>query len=652
MRLSDTASLGSARELVLRVFHEVGEDEAALPPLERGSLEHLVQVARPARHALRLVALDGQALPRLALPAFVEYREQFAVLRQVRPRAQLELASGARLELHRDALLQASSGRALELQPCLDGQGSLLRRLARFVGARPGELALVLASGACFAGLGLITPMMTRFAIDRALPEQSPKWLSLLALAALLVGLQRALFSWLQQRAILALHVRIEAAVATRLFEHLLRIPFPTLVRQQVGSWLETLRGAQQVHGFVTESLLGTALQAVMALVYGAALALASPPLALAVCAAGGLLCALSLALALRTAQVERAQIDAAARQRDGLYELLRGMVTLIAAGAIESGLGRWLGRMLDERALAMQKGVLEARTRVLLAALREAIQLGVFLWSAREALHGALSVGTLVSCLMLSDQFLHTVRQAASLLTPWLNARTHVPRIDALLAAEDVTTTPSARVSSVRSDEPAVVLDDVWFRYGPTLPWVLDGRDLTVNAHAHHALIARSGTGKSTMLRLIAGLYVPERGTVRVFGREPRQLRAEICYLPQEARLFAGTILQNLRLLSASAPHLALMEAAAESGLLEWVEQLPMGFETVLTSGALTLSGGQRQLIAWTAAMASERKLVLVDEALAQVDRVLRARLLRMADGRARTVISVEHERLPAVRE
>ncbi|HEX5657858.1 MAG TPA: ATP-binding cassette domain-containing protein [Polyangiales bacterium] len=645
--MSDTASIGSARELVLRVLHELGESEAALPSLERGSLEHVAQVARPARHSMRMVVLDGPALPRLALPAFVEYGDQFAVLREVGPRAQLELASGARVEVQREALLEASGGRALELQPCLDSAGSLLRRLARFVGARPGELALVLASGAALAGLGLITPMMTRFAIDRALPEQSPKWLSLLALAALLVGLQRALFSWLQQRATLALHVRIEAAVATRLFEHLLRIPFPMLVRQQVGSWLETLRGAQRVHGFVTESLLGTALQGVMALVYGAALAFASPQLALAVGAAGGLLCALSLAMALGTARIERAQIDAAARQRDNLYELLRGMVTLIAAGAIESGLGRWLARMLDERALAMEKGVREARTRVLLAALREATQLGVFLWSAREALHGDLSVGTLVSNLMLSDQLLHTMRQGASLLTPWLNARTHVPRIDALLAAEDVTTGASGRVRNVRSDEPAVVLNDVWFRYAPNLPWVLEGRNLSVDGLAHYPLIARSGTGKSTMLRLIAGLYTPERGAVRVFGREPRQLRAEICYLPQEARLFAGTILQNLRLLSASAPHVALMEAAEESGLSEWVEQLPMGFETVLTSGALTLSGGQRQLIAWTAAMASERKLVLVDEALAQVDRVLRARLLRMADRRARTVISVEHERL-----
>ncbi|HEY6880986.1 MAG TPA: ATP-binding cassette domain-containing protein, partial [Polyangiales bacterium] len=155
---------------------------------------------------------------------------------------------------------------------------------------------------------------------------------------------------------------------------------------------------------------------------------------------------------------------------------------------------------------------------------------------------------------------------------------------------------------------------------------------------------------GKSTILRLIAGLYTPERGSVRVFGRTPRKVAREVAYLPQVAHLFEGSIRQNLSLLSdASAEKLEL--AAEQSGLAAFVATLPMGYETILPAGGSTLSGGQRQLIMWTAAMASGRRLLLLDESLSQVDRVTRSRLLAMCDQHACTIVSVDHEPLTRCR-
>src|SRR5690606_18098701 len=96
-----------------------------------------------------------------------------------------------------------------------------------------------------------------------------------------------------------------------------------------------------------------------------------------------------------------------------------------------------------------------------------------------------------------------------------------------------------------------AIVMNDVWFRYGPDQPWILQGYNLRVGAGEQLTLRSASGSGKTTILRLIAGLYQPERGTVSVFGRDPAKARGHIAYLPQQAHLFAGSLLHNLRMLS-----------------------------------------------------------------------------------------------------
>jgi ABC-type bacteriocin/lantibiotic exporter with double-glycine peptidase domain len=353
------------------------------------------------------------------------------------------------------------------------------------------------------------------------------------------------------------------------------------------------------------------------------------------------------MAFAVGARRIERQQIEASSQQQGTLHEILRGVVTLRTSGAAQRGVVRWLARMFDARSAAVRMNVLQADQRLALGALREATQIGTLVWTCHLCLHGQLSVGNLVSLLMLSDQFVQTVSSFGALLTPLMTAQSHLPRIDALLAQPDITrTTGRLPPRHGTSSASAVVLDDVWFRYGPEQPWVLARYSLEVAALSHHALRGPSGAGKSTVLRLIAGLYPPERGTVRVFGCEPGRLRGEVCYLPQNAHLFHGSILHNLRLLSGSSLA-AVLDASQQSGLADFVAGLPMGYETVLPSGATTLSGGQRQLIAWTAAMASGRKLVVVDEALSQVDRILRTRLLAMADAYSRTVISVEHEQI-----
>ncbi len=123
-----------------------------------------------------------------------------------------------------------------------------------------------------------------------------------------------------------------------------------------------------------------------------------------------------------------------------------------------------------------------------------------------------------------------------------------------------------------------------------------------------------------------------------------PQAAAGDILYLPQFVNLFSGTIAENLRLLSGGMPMARLFEVAERTGLASFVETLPMRYQTILSPGGRSISGGQRQLIALTAAIASDRRLLLLDEALSNIDPLRSATLRKVLETVPATIIEARH--------
>jgi ABC-type bacteriocin/lantibiotic exporter with double-glycine peptidase domain len=145
--------------------------------------------------------------------------------------------------------------------------------------------------------------------------------------------------------------------------------------------------------------------------------------------------------------------------------------------------------------------------------------------------------------------------------------------------------------------------------------------------------------------LRILSGLLPSTRGDALVFGVDAAGARRAVTYVPQQATLFSVSLMDNLRIFSGGAPPERILAAAKATGLLDAISGWPMGLETVVSFGATNISSGQRQLVLFTAAVASEAPIVLLDEALAHVDLKIRARLGAASLFRGRTVISVVHD-------
>jgi ATP-binding cassette subfamily B protein len=195
------------------------------------------------------------------------------------------------------------------------------------------------------------------------------------------------------------------------------------------------------------------------------------------------------------------------------------------------------------------------------------------------------------------------------------------------------------------------VIFKDVRFRYATGSSYALDEVSFTVPQGSMLGIMGRSGSGKTTVTRLLQRLHSTYEGMIKIDGMDLREidlmhLRTHIGVVPQENFLFSGTIRENIAMAKGDASFQDIVRAAQLAGAEEFIERLPRGYDTPLSEGAANLSGGQRQRLAIARALLINPPVLILDEATSALDAeseaIINANLKRMAQGR--TVISISH--------
>jgi ATP-binding cassette, subfamily B, bacterial len=619
----------------LQAFREAhalsGSAESLAEPLERAGIH-----ARPA-------LIDAHELAYLDVPTILQLQDGTWVVLEAhgRDEVRVEGADGSRA-LRVQELAPLLSGYALDLSPSLPAGKGLWDRLLRLVLQQRRTLVLLAACTLVLQVLALVVPEITAVVMNTALPDRARSTLHVVAAGIVLVAAFQAWVGWLRERVLLYLVTRVAVSAERGLLHHLLRLPFPFLDRMTLGERLQAFTGMTAAREVLAERALAAALDGVSAIAFVVAMAVKMPAATVVVVLAALLMSALSVAVGSAQARHQQREMEAQAKERGYLSELIGGVATLKAAGAERQALERWIARFRGELGHGLRRQRLGLWSDVGLQLMQQGLYAGLLVWGGSLILDGKLLVGTLLAFVQLSAGFLGA---AFGLVHTWLLVAVLRPQL--LRTREVLGRQPEARSS--RRVAPAtralpVAIEDIWFRYTPESPWIARGYSARFEAGAKDVITGPSGFGKSTILRLLAGLYVPEEGTISIGGMSPQAAAGEILYLPQFVNLFSGSIVENLRLLSGGAPVAALFEAAELTGVAELVATLPMGYHTVLSPGGRSISGGQRQLIALTAAIASRRKVILLDEALSNIDPIRSASLRKLLDAISPTVIEARH--------
>jgi ATP-binding cassette subfamily C protein len=416
----------------------------------------------------------------------------------------------------------------------------------------------------------------------------------------------------------------------------------------QFGSTREfqTLHDLQQIRNFVTGPVLLAMYDAPIAPIYLLAIYIIHPHLGLIVTIAMLLLAALAFINQQVTA-VPFARANAFATRANLQAEAIaRNAQVVNAMGMVREAVMVW-GRELAESL----KAQIEAQDRnVLMTALSKYLrlvsQVAILGWGAYLALNAELTGGTMIAASIIASRALAPVE---GLIEGWRNyvmARGGYARIRSLLQSSPLNTErlllprPAGRVE----------VDRVLYVPPPSKKVVLNGINFTLEPGEALAIVGPSGTGKSTLARMLVGSISPTSGSVRldhmdIRNWDPRQFGETVGYLPQDVELFPTTIKGNIARLREDVSDASIFDAAEIAGVHQMISELPQGYETVIGTDGSPLSGGQRQRIGLARAFFGNPRLVVLDEPNSNLDTAgeaaLAAALVR-AKSRLVTVIAV----------
>jgi ATP-binding cassette, subfamily B, bacterial HlyB/CyaB len=504
---------------------------------------------------------------------------------------------------------------------------------------------------------GLLTPLFTQIVIDKVLVHKGFTTLHVLAVGMVALALFDAVLGGLRTYLFAHTTNRIDVGLGAQLFRHVLALPLAYFEARRVGDTVAHVRELEHIRQFLTSNSVTVVLDLLFTVVFLAVMWFYSATLTLVV------LCSLPLyaVLSVVITPIIRARLhekfNRGAENQSFLVEATISGIQTVKALAVEPPLQRrW-----DEQLAGYVRASFRATSLITVAGqmasfIQKAITIAVLWTGAYLVIGGDLSIGQLIAFNMLSAQVTGPLLRIVNLWQEFQQVGISVQRLGDVL-----NTTPEPSYNPNRTTLPHVagqiVFDQVGFRYRPDGPEILKSVSFTIEPGQIIGVVGRSGSGKSTIAKLIQRLYVPERGRVLVDGVDlaqvdPAWLRRQVGVVLQENFLFHRSVRDNIALADPGLSMDQVIQAARLAAAHEFILELPEGYDTVVGEHGCTLSGGQRQRIAIARALVANPRILIFDEATSALDydseAAIQANMAQICKGR--TVFIIAH-RLSTIR-
>ena len=580
----------------------------------------------------RALRAEPRHLAQLQTPCILHWDfNHFVVLHEVRGNEALILdpAQGER-RLSLEQLSQHFTGVVLELKPGLEfsqraaAPAPRWRDLLGRVRGLKGSLLQILVLALALELTGLLAPFLLQWTVDGVIVSADRDLLSTLMIGFGLLVLLTAGLHALRAWAVLVLSASLNLQWLTNVFAHLLRLPLSWFEKRHVGDIWSRFNSVQEIQRTLTSSFIEAVLDGLMVVLTFAMMWVYSPGLsavALSAMALYGLWRAARLR-AQREAQQETLVHEA--RQNSHFLESLRGAQAIKLFNAQADRSARFANLVVEQMNASLVGRRLELWTGVankLLFGLERVAIVGL---GALLVLEQQISVGMLFAFLAYKEQFSSRI---AALIDKAVQLR--MLRLQGERLADIVLTDPEAELDAPGQHVPqqaALELDGLRFRYSDGEPEVITGCSLRVEPGESVAIVGPSGCGKTTLMKLMLGIHAPQQGEIRVGGVALAQLGAQawrscIGTVMQDDQLFAGSLADNISFFDAQADAEWIRECARRACVLDEIEAMPMGFQTLIGDMGSSLSGGQRQRVLLARALYKKPQFLFLDEATSALD-------------------------------
>jgi subfamily B ATP-binding cassette protein HlyB/CyaB len=503
----------------------------------------------------------------------------------------------------------------------------------------------------------LLTPLFFQVVIDKVLVHKGLTTLHVLAIGMFALVLFEVILTGLRSYVFAHTSSRIDVGLGAEMFKHLLRLPIAWFEARRVGDTVARVRELETIRQFLTSSTVTVVIDLFFTVVFLAVMFFYSPLLTLIVLGTVPFYVFISVVITPIFRARLNEKFNRGAENQAFLVESINGIQTLKAMAVEPAMQRRWEEQLAGYVQAGLRTQNLSNVTGQVAGFINKSTTVLILWVGAYLVMGNELSIGQLIAFNMLAGRVSGPLLKVVQLWQEFQQAGISVRRLgDVLNAVPEPSYNPNRTTLPELAGH--VTLDKVVFRYRPDGNEVLRRLSLDVPAGKVIGIVGRSGSGKSTIAKLIQRLYVPEAGRVQIDGIDlaqidPAWLRRKIGVVLQENFLFNRTVRDNIALADPGLPMERVIEAAKMAGAHEFILELTQGYDTVVGEHGSTLSGGQRQRIAIARALITNPRILILDEATSALDYESEAIIQRNLNGicAGRTVFIIAH-RLSTVRQ
>ncbi len=640
--------------------------EIDLPSLRRqfpismqgARLNDLMSIAERLDMTTRALKVDLDALQKISVPAILHWEfNHFVVLKKITNKYAVihDPAVGER-KLSIEAVSQAFTGIVLEVGPGAEFKREKVKSTIRLGHIMRGvrgitrPLIQVVCLSLFIQIVALLTPFFMQLSIDHVVPTSDKDLLWVLALGFAVVFTIGPLFDWLRARLVVFISTQFSAQMTSNIVRYLLDLPLTFFEKRSIGDLLARLDASDRLRDLLTQGFVTAAVDVLFALFTLGMMFYYNVTLGMIAVITTGIVIVLRLAFIPTLKRLVNETLQKKGLEQSELIESMRGIASVKLNQKEQDREAIWNNRFssfLNSSAEleAAQANYTFAKDLVINISIVALGYLGIKYVIDTE---NAFTLGALIAFASYRQLFFDRISSFLELMIEYSLSKVHLERLGEILSEE--AERPLSEFHKANSKFEKIELREASYQFSPESANVLQDLNLSIDQGDRIVLFGPSGTGKSTLLKMIAGVYGPTQGQVRLNGVDVaaaghRFLRENIATVLQDDYLFKGSILDNITFFDRVPDYAFAQQCAKLACIHDVIEKMPMSYETLIGEMGSSLSQGQQQRVLLARALYQKKPLLILDEGTAHLDEVTEKNVLKNLKRIGATVLMTAHK-------